>query len=130
MAGQLDSTLLDDGYDRASLAETEANIRRLQRGASDKVNELVKQRRERGQERLAEVLTQLAEPVFASTFAYGFGNWPEEKWGNSMRHTHGQLQEMAEECWDPLPAQWFAVGQLRCADGSLSAGAPGSRATA
>jgi len=121
VAGQLDSTLLDDGYDRASLAETEANIRRrLQRGASDKVNELVKQRRERGQERLAEVLTQLAEPVFASTFAYGFANWPEEKWGNSMRHTHGQLQEMAEECWDePItPAQWLRLANFDALTGA------------
>ena len=121
VAGQLDSTLLDDGYDRASLAETEANIRRrLQRGASDKVNELVKQRRERGQERLAEVLTQLAEPVFASTFAYGFANWPEEKWGNSMRHTHGQLQEMAEECWgEPIiPEQWLRLANFDALTGA------------
>lgn len=116
VAGQFDSTLLDDGYDRASLAETEANIRRrLQRGASEKVNELVKQRRERGQDRLAEVLTQLAEPVFASTFAYGFANWPEEKWGNSMRHTHGQLQEMAEDCWgDPISQdQWLRLANFK-----------------
>ncbi|MDH1996191.1 dynamin family protein [Aeromonas caviae] len=121
VAGQFDSTLLDDGYDRTSLAETEANIRRrLQRGASEKVNELVKQRRERGQDRLAEVLTQLAEPVFASTFAYGFANWPEEKWGNSMRHTHGQLQEMAEECWDePItPAQWLRLANFDALTGA------------
>ncbi len=121
VAGQFDSTLLDDGYDRASLAETEANIRcRLQRGASEKVNELVKQRRERGQDRLAEVLTQLAEPVFASTFAYGFANWPEEKWGNSMRHTHGQLQEMADECWDDhiTPAQWLRLANFDALTGA------------
>lgn len=109
VAGQFDSAILDDGYDRRSLDETENNIRRrLQRGAAEKVAELVKNSRERGQEARALVLEQLASPVFASTFAYGFANWPEVQWGTSMRHTHSQLQGMAEECWDkPITTeQW------------------------
>ncbi|PKQ74239.1 hypothetical protein AOX56_05005 [Aeromonas sobria] len=115
VAGQLDSAILDDGYDRNSLAETESNIRRrLLRGASEKVAELVTIRRALGQTRLAEVLEQLTEPVFASTFAYGFANWPDERWGNSMRHTHNQLQEMAEECWDePITSlQWLQIANF------------------
>lgn len=115
VGGQFDSAILDDGYDRDSLAETENNIRRrLQRGASEKVTELVKRRRESGQARLAAVLEQLAEPVFASTFAYGFAMWPQERWGSSMRHTYSQLQDMAEECWDePITAiQWHQIANF------------------
>lgn len=115
VAGQLDSAILDDGYDRNSLAETENNIRRrLQRGASEKVAELVKVRREIGQTRLADVLEQLADPVFASTFAYGFATWPQERWGSSMCHTYSQLQDMAEECWDePITAtQWHQIANF------------------
>lgn len=100
VAGQFDSAILDDGYDRDSLGATEQNIRhRLQRGSDDKVAELVKRSSDAGQEARAKVLAQLAEPVFASTFAYGFANWPEGRWGKSMQHTHAQLQGMAEECW-------------------------------
>lgn len=109
VAGQFDSAILDDGYDRSSLDETDNNIRRrLQRGAAETVTELVTKSRERGQDARAKVLEQLALPVFASTFAYGFATWPEVRWGDSMRHTHRKLQEMAEECWDePITTeQW------------------------
>lgn len=109
VAGQFDSAILDDGYDRSSLDETDNNIRRrLQRGAAETVTELVTKSRERGQDARANVLEQLALPVFASTFAYGFATWPEVRWGDSMRHTHRKLQEMAAECWDePITTeQW------------------------
>lgn len=121
VAGQFDSAILDDGYDRGSLAETESNIRRrLQRGASEKVAELVKPRRALGQTRLAEVLEQLAEPVFASTFAYGFANWPEANWGTSMRHTHAQLRELAEDCWgEPITQpQWQQIANFDALTGA------------
>lgn len=101
VAGQFDSAILDDGYDRSSLDETENNIcRRLQRGAAAKATELVGKSRERGQKARAMVLEKLAQPVFASTFAYGFANWPESRWGASMRYTYDKLKEMAEECWN------------------------------
>ncbi|MGL6348970.1 MAG: dynamin family protein [Aeromonas sp.] len=109
VAGQFDSAILDDGYDRSSLDETDNNIRRrLQRGAAETVTELVTKSRERGQDARAKVLEQLAQPVFASTFAYGFATWPEVRWGDSMCHTHRKLQEMAAECWDePITTeQW------------------------
>ncbi|MFM5532024.1 dynamin family protein [Aeromonas veronii] len=121
VAGQFDSAILDDGYDRGSLAETENNIRRrLLRGASEKVAELVKLRRERGQTRLAEVLAQLADPVFSSTFAYGFAHWPETNWGRSMHHTYSQLQDMAEECWgEPInQPQWQQIANFAALTGA------------
>ncbi|TFF72247.1 hypothetical protein DRM94_17895 [Aeromonas taiwanensis] len=121
VAGQFDSAILDDGYDRSSLVETESNIRRrLQRGASEKIAELVTLRRERGQTRLAEVLAQLADPVFSSTFAYGFAQWPETSWGRSMHHTYSQLQEMAEECWgEPInQPQWQQIANFDALKGA------------
>ncbi|MGL4204740.1 MAG: dynamin family protein, partial [Aeromonadaceae bacterium] len=121
VAGQFDSAILDDGYDRSSLAETENNIRRrLLRGASEKVAELVKLRRERGQTRLAEVLAQLADPVFSSTFAYGCAHWPEMSWGRSMLHTYSQLQDMAEECWgEPInQPQWQQIANFAALTGA------------
>lgn len=121
VAGQFDSAILDDGYERSSLAETESNIRRrLQRGASEKIAELVKLRRERGQTRLAEVLAQLADPVFSSTFAYGFAHWPETSWGRSMHHTYSQLQDMADECWgEPInQPQWQQIANFAALTGA------------
>ncbi|MBL0455237.1 dynamin family protein [Aeromonas veronii] len=109
VAGQFDSAIDDDGPHRGSLDEADNNVRRrLQRGAADRVVELVTKSRERGQDARAKVLEQLAQPVFASTFAYGFANWPEARWSDSMRHTHRKFQEMAEEYWDkPItPEQW------------------------
>ncbi|MCL6350400.1 dynamin family protein [Pectobacterium polaris] len=100
VAGQYDSVILDDGYDRGSLTETENNIqKRLLRIAQKKSADLVEFQRENGNDARAIILEQLAQPVFASTFAWGFAHWPPEKWSDSMAHTFGQLQEMAEECW-------------------------------
>ncbi|WP_395303190.1 dynamin family protein [Pectobacterium polonicum] len=100
VAGQYDSVILDDGYDRGSLAETENNIqKRLLRIAQQKSAELVEFQRGNGNDARATILEELAHPVFASTFAWGFAHWPQEKWSGSMSHTFNQLQGIAEECW-------------------------------
>lgn len=106
VAGQFDSAIQDDGYNRDSLTETINNLHtRLRRVAADKKAELCRHQREKENPRLTAILTQLADPIFSSTFAYGFAHWPKEKWGNSMRHTYGQIQDMAEECWGKPIAQ-------------------------
>lgn len=115
VAGQFDSAIQDDGYDRDSLTETITNLqKRLRDVAVDKMEELRRHQQEIENPRLAAILTQLADPIFASTFAYGFANWPEEKWGTSMRHTYGQIQDMAEECWgEPITlAEWLQIANF------------------
>ena len=103
VAGQYDSVILDDGYDRDSLAATEENIQtRLLRIAQNKAQQLVAFQRDNGNEARAAILERLASPVFASTFAWGFAHWPQAKWSQSMLHTFGGLEAMAEDCW-PAP---------------------------
>ena len=121
VAGHFDSAIDDDGPHRGSLDEADNNVRRrLQRGAAETVAEQVTKSRERGQDARAKMLEQLAQPVFASTFAYGFANWPEARWSDSMRHTHRQLQEMAEEYWDePITTeQWQRLANFDALKGA------------
>ncbi|WP_298723067.1 dynamin family protein [uncultured Oceanisphaera sp.] len=116
VAGQLDGAILDDGYDRASLADTEQNIlERLGRGAEKKIQELVTQREQRGQTEIAAMLSEMKKPVFASTFAHGFACLPLEKWGRSMQHSHSELTEMAENEWNGYQftqQDWLRIGNF------------------
>ena len=115
VAGQFDSAIQDDGYDRDSLDETMTNIRtRLQRVAGDKIATLRKHQPEAENPRLAGILNELREPIFASTFAWGFARWPEEKWGSSMHHTHQEIQQMAQSCWgNPITnEQWLQIANF------------------
>lgn len=116
VAGQFDSALLDDGYDRDSLAETEQNLlTRLGRAANAKINDLVEQREHRGQTEIAAMLRQMSTPLFASTFAYGFASWPKETWSKAMRHCHGELAEMAKDCWNGYQfteEDWLRIGNF------------------
>lgn len=101
VAGQYDSALLDDGYDRKSLAATEGNIKmRLERRAAQTMDALAKERDAQGMSELAAMLYGLRAPIFASTFAHGFATWPEERWNKNMRHVHGALQALAQQCWN------------------------------
>lgn len=115
VAGQFDSAIQDDGYDRDTLDETVTNIRtRLRRVASEKQAQLRKHSQEASNPRQEALLEQLGNPIFASTFAWGFANWPQEKWGTSMHHTWTQLQEMAEECWgQPITREeWLTIANF------------------
>ena len=101
VAGQYDSVLLDDGYDRSSLAATEDNIKsRLSRRAAQAMDKLANERQAQGRGELAAMLHGLRAPVFASTFAHGFASWPEHRWNKNMHHVHGQMQAMARQCWN------------------------------
>ena len=101
VAGQFDSTILDDGYDRDSLQETVSNIKNRQtRHAVKKAQEITNNKVHLNQQQLEMVQNSLSEPLFASTFAYGYATWPKETWSKSMLHTFEQLTELAEDEWN------------------------------
>ncbi|MEC6908068.1 dynamin family protein [Photobacterium piscicola] len=101
VAGQFDSAILDDGYDRDSLAETEQNLKtRLTRVAVTKANELADRKMATDDNQHTLLIESLTNPVFASTFAYGFAHWPQEQWTKTMQHVHNELLELADDEWD------------------------------
>lgn len=117
VAGQFDSVILDDGYDRCSLIETEANLKkRLGRGAAEKMQQLAERREEAGNPEAAALLSSMKNPIFASTFAHGFAEWPKENWGKTMQHVHNELVDMADDVWDGyefVKEDWLRIGNFR-----------------
>lgn len=113
VAGQFDGALSDDGYDRASLAETERNIKiRLARRAE---NEMEKLAARKENDHLAALLRGLKTPIFASTYAHGFASQDKARWGKGMQHMHGQLLDMADSTWDGYrftPQDWQRIGNF------------------
>jgi hypothetical protein len=101
IAGQFDSALLDDGYDRDSLAATEANVKdRLRRGAQEKMQPLAEHREAVGYPELAAMLRRMADPMFSSTFAHGYAHWPPAQWNDTMHHIHQELVAIADQYWN------------------------------
>lgn len=101
VAVQFDSAILDDGFNRDSLAETEANLKkRLGGNAQKQLMELVKRKQDSGNKAAADLLNNLTVPIFASTFAHGFAHWPQSRWSKNMKHVHAELLELAEDEWD------------------------------
>lgn len=100
VACQFDSAILDDGYDRASLAETETNLKtRLSRHAGTQLERLASVREQQGASDVATLLRQTKTPLFASSYAYGFAAWPVGRWSKGMQHAHGELALLATERW-------------------------------
>ena len=102
VAGQMDSAILDDGYDRRSLQDTEANIRkRLTQRAHELIGRLVTMREEQGSHELATLFRDLQRPLFASTFAHLFASWPEARWRErgSMQVAYDNMNELADDQW-------------------------------
>ncbi|MCG8147154.1 dynamin family protein [Moraxella sp. PS-22] len=100
VAGQYDSAIEQDGYNRDSLEATEKNLKkRIGERANTDLSKLAKQKELAGQQQVGALLRSMTEPVFSSTYAYGFANWDEHKWNPSMKHTYTQLTEMAEDEW-------------------------------
>ena len=116
VAGQLDGVIADDGYDRVSLAETEKNVRtRLARRAATEIEKLASAREKLGDPAVAELLRGLKTPIFSSTYAHGYAQWPPSRWGKGMRHTHQALMELAQESWDGYqftPQDWERLGNF------------------
>lgn len=116
VAGQFDAVILDDGYDRTSLAETEKNIlTRLGRRSAEEMEKLAKSYEERDRQEIANLVRSIKTPIFSSTFAHGFASWPEDKWNRSMKHVHGELSEMAADKWDGYEftnEDWMRIGNF------------------
>ena len=101
IAGQYDSAILDDGFNRESLSECETNLQnRLNKRAVKELGDLADKKRKAGHEHLADLLENLVKPIVSSTFAHGFATWDVSKWDATMQHVHTELKEMAEKDWD------------------------------
>ena len=101
VAGQYDAAILDDGFNRSSLAETETNLNtRLKRRAETEMGKLAEQREQAGRPENADLLRQLTQPVLSSTFTHGFAHWQQDTWSDAMQHVHSELVEMAEDEWN------------------------------
>jgi hypothetical protein len=116
VACQFDNAILDDGYDRASLAETETNLRyRLSRQAETQLERLATVREQQGAPDVAALLRHIKTPLFSSSYAHGFASWPVERWNKGMRHVHGALTDLATESWDGhvfLAEDWQRIGNF------------------
>lgn len=101
VAGQYDSAIEQDGFDRSSLAETEKNLHKRIIGRANKdLSELADHKEKAGQPKVADLLRTITTPVFSSTYAYGYANWDRSQWNTNMVHVYSQLCEMAEDEWD------------------------------
>lgn len=101
IAGQYDSAILDDGFNKESLSECETNLQnRLNKRAVKELGDLADKKRKAGHEHLADLLGNLVKPIVSSTFAHGFATWDVSKWDATMQHVHTELKEMAEKDWD------------------------------
>ena len=101
VAGQYDSAIEQDGYNRDSLESTEKNLtKRIGERAKTDLGKLAELKEKAGQNQVALLVGSMTNPVFSSTYAYGFANWDKSKWNDGMQHLYQQLTEMAEDEWN------------------------------
>lgn len=101
VAGQYDSAIEQDGYDRSSLQETEKNLhQRIIKRAQVDIAKLAEDKQQAGMQNVASILRDITIPVCSSTYAYGFANWDKSKWNMNMSHAYQNLMELAEDEWD------------------------------
>ncbi|HCE2438254.1 TPA: dynamin family protein [Vibrio parahaemolyticus] len=115
VAGQFDSAIIDDGYDRDSLDETLSNLyKRLTRQSRNKAEEIVASKIDLNDTQSQMVIDSLSNPVFASTFAYGYAHWEESSWTESMKHSYNEITEIAEDEWDYefTHGDWLKIGNF------------------
>lgn len=100
IAGQYDSAIEQDGYYRQNLADTEANLQKRVVGrANTEFTKIITHKRTIGQDKIADLLAKLGNPILSSTFAYGYANWQKDKWDSAMNHAYELLTDMANEQW-------------------------------
>ncbi|OOS07134.1 Dynamin family protein [Moraxella cuniculi DSM 21768] len=112
VAGQYDSAIDQDGYDRKSLADTEANLtKRIINRAKTDIGRIAEQKHRAGQHTVAELLQAMGEPILSSTYAHGFANWSPDNWGKGMAHAHQSLTELARDEWqyEFSQADWVRI---------------------
>ncbi len=118
VGGQLDSTMLEVGWDRDSLQEALAGVRAsLAKRATTNIQPHV-QRYEMDANlagRAGALRSMMAQPlILASTFAHGFATWPRAQWeqDKAMSHAYEQINNMARKSWG-LPElsreQWLEI---------------------
>lgn len=118
VAGQMDGAIIDDGYDRASLQETESNIRvRLTRRADVEMGKAAQAAQAHGDDARADLFRSLQTPLFASTFAHLFATWPDTRWREreSMAITYENMSELADDVWQgrrPTLEDWERIGNF------------------
>ncbi len=124
VAAQLDGAILDDGFDRRSLSECEANLhQRLQAHARRNLEQLAAQREKHGLTDVAALLRGIGAPLFASTYAQALATLPPERWSSGQRHVHQQFVELAEDAWDgalPSAADWQRIGGFAALEAALA----------
>ena len=117
VAGQYDSVIMDDGYNRNSLEECETNVqKRITRRAQEELGKLADQREQAGRHKNAELLRGLTTPILSSTFAHGFAEWTQDQWGDSMKHVHEELTELADNEWNGYQitqTDWQRIGNFK-----------------
>lgn len=117
VAGQYDSVIMDDGYNRNSLEECETNVqKRITRRAQEELGKLADQREQAGRHKNAELLRGLTTPILSSTFAHGFAEWTQDQWGDSMKHVHQELTELADNEWNGYQitqTDWQRIGNFK-----------------
>lgn len=111
---QFDAVLLEDGYDRDSLAATCANVtKRLTRHATHSLEPFAQRLRLQDRTVLAErIATAAQRPYFMSSFAYAFAQRAPDQWAEDERHTYARFGEMAEEVWSETPPDAALWGDL------------------
>ena len=101
VASQFDAAILDDGYDRDSLATCEPRLRqRLAQHAQRNMENLAIQREKMGFADIAQLLRGIGAPLFASTYAQALATCPPEQYNSGQRHVLQQFAELAEDAWD------------------------------
>ena len=117
VAAQYDSVIIDDGFNRDSLAECETNVqKRVNRRAETELGKLAEQREQAGRPQVAELLRSLTKPILSSTFAYGFAHWDKSQWNSSMLHDYSNLQNEAKDSWDNYQftqTDWERIGNFK-----------------
>lgn len=116
VGGQFDSAILDDGYDRRSLHETEQHLQKRLTERARKEMMALSEFYQEGNPELSALLAGLAEPILASTYAYVFANFPAEQWQQhaGMKHVYESLAYLALEEWQG--AEWHQEDWQRVAN--------------
>ncbi|WP_282065881.1 dynamin family protein [Vibrio rotiferianus] len=115
VAGQFDSAIIDDGYNRSSLDETLANLyKRLTRQSHSKAESISEAKLDLNESQRQMLVDSLSNPIFASTFAFGYAHWNKEDWTDSMLHSYNEITEIAEDEWDYEFTQedWLKIGNF------------------
>jgi hypothetical protein len=114
VASQFDAAILDDGFDRDSLADCESRLRqRLTERARRSLEQLAAQREKQGYADIAALLRSIGAPLFASTYAQAFALLPPEHWSRGQRHAYEQFADLAADAWNgiaPDTADWLRIG--------------------